>query len=152
MPSVLAAAAGAYRNGARPLDAAQAAEDAGAAFIRQGDGARGRPLLQEAVAGYERLDAGRDLARAEAALRKIGIRRSRAGARGRPKFGWASLTVTERTVAGLVAEGLSNPQIGERLFVSRRTVQTHVGHVFAKLGLSSRAQLAAELTRQQENG
>ena len=54
---VLAAAAGAYRNGARPLDAAQAAEDAGAAFIRQGDGARARSLLQEAVAGYERLDA-----------------------------------------------------------------------------------------------
>ena len=149
---VLAAAAGAYRNGARLLDAAQAAEDAGTAFIRQGDGARARPLLQEAVAGYERLDAVRDLARAEAALREIGIRRSRRGAPGRPKFGWASLTATERTVAGLVAEGLSNPQIGARLFVSRRTVQTHVGHVFTKLGLSSRAQLAAELTRQRENG
>jgi DNA-binding CsgD family transcriptional regulator len=50
-------------------------------------------------------------------------------------------------VVGLVAEGLTNPQIGECLFVSRRTVQTHLGHVFAKLGIASRTQLAAEATR-----
>jgi DNA-binding CsgD family transcriptional regulator len=50
-------------------------------------------------------------------------------------------------VAGLVAEGLSNPQIGERLYISSRTVQTHLAHVFAKLDLSARAQLAAEVTR-----
>jgi DNA-binding CsgD family transcriptional regulator len=56
--------------------------------------------------------------------------------------------VTERTVANLVAEGLSNPQIGERLYISRRTVQTHVAHIFMKLGVSSRAQLAAEGIRQ----
>ena len=54
-----------------------------------------------------------------------------------------SLTPTEQRVVALVAEGLSNPQIGERLFVSRRTVQTHLAHVFAKLGISSRTQLAA---------
>jgi DNA-binding NarL/FixJ family response regulator len=47
----------------------------------------------------------------------------------------------------LVAEGLSNPQIGERLYVSPRTVQTHVAHVFTKLGVASRAQLAAEAAR-----
>ena len=47
----------------------------------------------------------------------------------------------------LVAEGLSNPQIGQRLYVSRRTVQTHLGHVFAKLHISSRAQPAAEAIR-----
>ena len=47
----------------------------------------------------------------------------------------------------LVADGLSNPQIGERLFISRRTVQTHLVHVFAKLGISSRAQLAAQVAR-----
>ena len=61
-----------------------------------------------------------------------------------------SLTPTERSVAGLVAEGLSNPQIGERLYISRRTVQTHLAHVFAKLDISSRAQLAAEITRRHD--
>jgi len=50
-------------------------------------------------------------------------------------------------VARLAAQGLTNPQIGERLFVSRRTVQTHVAHVFAKLGISSRTLLAAEVAR-----
>lgn len=53
----------------------------------------------------------------------------------------------EHTVAGLVAEGLSNPQIGDRLYVSHRTVQTHLAHIFAKLDITSRAQLAAEVTR-----
>jgi DNA-binding CsgD family transcriptional regulator len=48
-----------------------------------------------------------------------------------------------------VAEGLSNPQIGERLSVSRRTVQTYLAHVFAKLQISSRARLVAEATRRQ---
>ena len=47
----------------------------------------------------------------------------------------------------LVAEGLSNPQIGQRLYVSRRTVQTHLAHVFAKLDITSRTQLAAEAIR-----
>jgi DNA-binding CsgD family transcriptional regulator len=75
--------------------------------------------------------------------RDLGVRRGRRGARRRPPTGWDSLTPTERRVVDLVAEGLSNPQIGERLFVSRRTVQTHLAHVFAKLGTSSRAQLAA---------
>jgi DNA-binding CsgD family transcriptional regulator len=59
------------------------------------------------------------------------------------------LTPTEETVARLVAEGLSNPQIGDRLYVSRRTVQTHLTHVFGKLGVTSRSQLAAEVTRQE---
>jgi FixJ family two-component response regulator len=48
---------------------------------------------------------------------------------------------------GALAEGLSNPQIGERLYVSPRTVQTHVAHVLTKLGVVSRAQLAAEAAR-----
>ena len=50
-------------------------------------------------------------------------------------------------ISGLVAEGLSNPQIGERLYISRRTVQTHLAHMFAKLDLATRAQLAVDVTR-----
>jgi DNA-binding CsgD family transcriptional regulator len=146
-PSVLLAAAEAYAGGQRPLELALAAEDAGTAFARRGDAARARPLLEQALEIYERLDAARDLARAEAVLREAGIRRGRRGPRSRPQIGWDSLTPTEQTVAALVAEGLSNPQIGQRLYVSRRTVQTHLAHVFAKLDLTSRAQLAAEVTR-----
>jgi ATP/maltotriose-dependent transcriptional regulator MalT len=144
---LLYAAARAYERGPRQLELALAREDAGAAFARRGDMDRGRSLLDQAIASYERLDAARDLARADATLRSAGIRRGRRGARKRPQIGWRGLTPTERTVAGLVAEGLSNPQIGERLYVSSRTVQTHLAHVFAKLDISSRAQLAAEVTR-----
>jgi DNA-binding CsgD family transcriptional regulator len=69
------------------------------------------------------------------------------GKRGRPARGWASLTPTELTVTRAVAEGLSNPQIAERMFISRRTVATHLTSIFRKLGVSSRAELAANAVR-----
>jgi DNA-binding CsgD family transcriptional regulator len=69
------------------------------------------------------------------------------GERKRPSSGWASLTPTERDVVRLVREGLSNKDIGTRLFVSPRTVQTHLTHVYTKLGLTSRMQLAHEAAR-----
>lgn len=69
------------------------------------------------------------------------------GQRRRPTHGWPSLTPTERKVVALVAEGLTNPQIGQRLFVSRRTVQTHLAHVFAKLHVSTRTELATAATK-----
>lgn len=148
----LAAAADAYAAASRPLELALASEEAAAAFVNQGDPGRARPLLERAIAGYERLDAYRDLARANAVLRLAGVRRGVRGPRNRPQFGWQSLTPTERTVAALVADGLSNPQIGERLFISRRTVQTHLVHVFPKLGISSRTQLAAQVARRRAAG
>lgn len=74
------------------------------------------------------------------------MRRGR-GARGRPSSGWDSLTPTERQVAGLVGQGLTNPQIAERLFVSRETVKGHVSAALRKLGVANRAELAAEVTR-----
>jgi len=144
---ILHAAVAVYASGSRPLELALASEDAGAAFARHGDMDRARGLLEQAVSIYEHLDAVRDLARAEAVLRQAGIRRGRRGTRGRPRTGWRSLTPTERSVAELVTEGLSNPQIGGRLYISRRTVQTHLAHVFAKLDLTSRAQLAAVVTQ-----
>ncbi|HEX6021301.1 MAG TPA: helix-turn-helix transcriptional regulator, partial [Solirubrobacter sp.] len=69
-------------------------------------------------------------------------RRAR-GPRKRPAAGWDSLTPTEAKVAELVAEGLTNHEIGERMFISRDTVKTHLAHAFAKLGVHSRAELAA---------
>ncbi|HEV3166483.1 MAG TPA: LuxR C-terminal-related transcriptional regulator, partial [Isosphaeraceae bacterium] len=66
------------------------------------------------------------------------------GSRHRPATGWASLTPVEQQVVKLVVEGLSNPEIGERLFISRETVKTHLSSIFGKLGVSSRAKLAAQ--------
>jgi predicted ATPase/class 3 adenylate cyclase/DNA-binding CsgD family transcriptional regulator len=65
----------------------------------------------------------------------------------RPTSGWASLTPTERDVSRLVSEGLANKDIATRLFVSPRTVQTHLTHIYTKLGLTSRVQLAQEAAR-----
>jgi predicted ATPase/class 3 adenylate cyclase/DNA-binding NarL/FixJ family response regulator len=69
------------------------------------------------------------------------------GERKRPTSGWASLTPTECDVVRLVSDGLANKDIATRLFVSPRTVQTHLTHVYTKLGLSSRVQLAQEAAR-----
>jgi DNA-binding CsgD family transcriptional regulator/tetratricopeptide (TPR) repeat protein len=152
-PEVLAAAAAAHARGARPYQLAQASEDAGRAFARHGQADRAGPLLGRAAGLYQRLGAARDLARADAALRAAGVRRGRRRAtRDRPRFGWASMTPTEHAVARLVAEGLSNPQIGARMYISSRTVQTHLAHIFARLDISSRVQLAAEVTRRQHHG
>jgi predicted ATPase/class 3 adenylate cyclase/DNA-binding CsgD family transcriptional regulator len=69
------------------------------------------------------------------------------GQRKRPASGWAALTPTERDVVGLVSEGLTNNDIATRLFISPRTVQTHLTHVYTKLGLTSRVQLVQEAAR-----
>ncbi|MDO8189595.1 helix-turn-helix transcriptional regulator, partial [Conexibacter sp. CPCC 205706] len=78
--------------------------------------------------------------------RAAGLRRGARGPRGpqgqAPASGWAALTASERRVAELAAEGLSNPQIAERLVISRHTVATHVSRALAKLGLRSRYELA----------
>ena len=70
------------------------------------------------------------------------IRRAR-GTRKRPAAGWESLTPTELQVVELVAQGLSNPQVAERMFITRGTVKVHLGHVFQKLDVRSRSELAA---------
>jgi DNA-binding CsgD family transcriptional regulator len=61
--------------------------------------------------------------------------------------GWASLTPTELDVVRLVSAGLTNDDIATRLFISPRTVQTHLTHVYTKLSLNSRVQLAQEAAR-----
>jgi DNA-binding CsgD family transcriptional regulator len=70
------------------------------------------------------------------------------GERKRAATGWEALTPTERDVVRLVSEGLGNKEAGARLFISPRTVQTHLTHVYTKLGVTSRMQLAQEAARQ----
>jgi len=73
-------------------------------------------------------------------------RRAR-GERGRPAAGWGSLTPTEQQVVDLVVEGLANPQIADRLLMSRGTVKVHLAHIYRKLSVANRAELAAGAAR-----
>ena len=141
------------RNGRRPPALAGALEDAAVEVGRDHPGHDDARLLSdEANELYRGWGADRDIARLVARMREVGIRSGVRGPRRRPDVGWESLTPTEHKVVGLVAEGLSNPQIGDRLFISRRTVQTHVSSVFRKLGLTSRVELATEVAHRSDTG
>jgi DNA-binding CsgD family transcriptional regulator len=146
-PVRLVRAADLYQAAGRPLPRAQALEAAGVALAELGDVAGARTRFGEAFSLYSDLGAGWDLARTQATFRSYGIRRGPRGRHRRTHQGWASLTPTELKVVALVADGLSNPQIGAQLFLSKRTVQTHVSHILAKLDLSSRIDIAREASR-----
>lgn len=90
----------------------------------------------------EQFEAGRTL---DMAALVAYLRRGR-GPRRRPSSGWDSLTPTELDVAGAVADGLTNPQIAQRLFMSRETVKSHLSHIFAKLSVRNRTELAGRVT------
>ena len=97
--------------------------------------------------GQHDFDAAWDEGTALTTEEAISYARRGRGERKRPPTGWAALTPTELDVARLVSEGLGNKDIGVRLFVSPRTVETHLSHIYAKLGYSSRVQLAQEAAR-----
>lgn len=137
----------AYEQGPRAFERAAAREDAATALGRAGRVAEAKALFDEVLGVYGEVGAQRDAARALASMRTLGLGRKRRGARKRPQHGWESLTPSELEVVRLAAEGLTNPQIGQRLFISPRTVQTHLAHAFRKLDISSRVELAAEAAR-----
>ncbi|MDP8971074.1 MAG: LuxR C-terminal-related transcriptional regulator, partial [Actinomycetota bacterium] len=88
-------------------------------------------------------DAGSELTLADASAY---ARRGR-GERQRPQIGWASLTPVERDIVRLVAEGHTNAEIGQRLFMSVNTVKKHLSHVYTKVDVDGRADLAAQVAR-----
>jgi DNA-binding CsgD family transcriptional regulator len=145
-PEILAQALAAYRSSPRPIERALACLDAASVFARRGAGGA-TEIVNEALDVIEPLGLKPHIARADSLLRSLGVSRGRRGRRSRPATGWDSLTETELAVARLAAEGLTNPEIGRRLYISRRTVESHLSRAFAKLGLSSRVQLAAEVAR-----
>jgi DNA-binding CsgD family transcriptional regulator/Tfp pilus assembly protein PilF len=96
-----------------------------------------------ALARFEHLGAARDADAAAAFLRSLGVKAARRGPRG-----IGLLTKRERDVLALLGEGLSNPEIADRLVVSRKTVEHHVASVLSKLGLRGRAEAAAYAVRE----
>ncbi|MDQ3380225.1 MAG: AAA family ATPase [Actinomycetota bacterium] len=147
-PDTLLDAVAAYREGPRPFDLAAACEEAGESRARHGFQDDGVKLLREASEIHATLGATRDEVRISHRLRALGVKTGARGPRGRPLTGWGSLTAAEQRVARLVPEGLTNTEIGARLFISGRTVSTHLAHIFRKLEISSRSELAAIATRE----
>ena len=125
-----------------PLEAAFAAEEAGLLAARHGDTVSANRELLAATNTYTRLGASTDLDRLRARANRLGVRSRGAGPRPSRVSGWEALTGTERTVAGLVQQGMTNPSIAGALYLSPRTVQTHVSHILQKTNLKSRVDIA----------
>jgi DNA-binding CsgD family transcriptional regulator len=140
----LLAAAERYDDASRPLQRAKALEAAARQFADAGDRDQARAAFTQAADVYDSLGAAGDLARLLAEFRGRGIRRGPRTSHRRARNGWDSLTPTEINVAALVAQGLSNPQIADRLMVSSRTIGTHVSSILKKLDVHSRADIARE--------
>ena len=146
-PDLLLEAVAAARRASLLVDHAEACEDAAASLARDGRDEEAAALLTEALDRYERAGADAWAARVRAGLRTLGVHPGPRGTRDRPTEGWASLTGTERSVSLLVAEGLTNGAVARRLYISPHTVNTHLRHVFAKLGVSNRVALAGVVNR-----
>ena len=124
----------------RLLEAA-AREDLGRMLAARSAAGEAAAQLEAAYDFYTRVSAQRDTARVRAALRALGIRKRQASV-ARPQHGWASLTRSEQAVVELVAHGLTNREAASELFLSPDTINTHLRHAFAKLGIRSRVELA----------
>jgi DNA-binding CsgD family transcriptional regulator len=139
-------AADLFATAPRRLAHAHALEDLGAARADAGAVDAAIEAFDRALVLYAEAGASWDAGRARARLRDHGVRRRLVG-RERAETGWAAMTDSELAVARLVAQGLTNREVAEQLFVSPHTVSSHLRSSFAKLGINSRlalARLAAE--------
>jgi len=132
----LQAALAAWTRLGLPFEAARARYDLGRT-LAAGEPQLGIDHLRRALDGFETLGAALEADRAAAALRALGVP-ARTGAKG-----VGLLTDRERQVLDLLAAGLSNPEIADRLHVSRKTAAHHVSHILTKLGLRNRTEAAA---------
>jgi DNA-binding NarL/FixJ family response regulator len=137
----LVAAAGLLESSERPLLYASAAEDAGGELSRAQRNAQALDQLNAAFDTYIECEAIADARRVGRTLRRLGVER-RIVTHPRAKTGWDSLTESELTVVHLIAQGATNRSVATELHLSPHTVKTHVHNAFAKLGITSRAQLA----------
>jgi DNA-binding CsgD family transcriptional regulator len=142
--AVVAASLESFDESARILGAAQRARDELGHVPWEPEQAGADALAEHLRAALGDDEYGRALAEGSrlSTEEAIGWLRRARGARKRPAGGWESLTPTELQVAELAAQGLTNPEIGRRMFISRGTVKVHLSHVYAKLGLRNRSELA----------
>lgn len=131
----------------RPHLQAAACEAAGRLLVAAARPDEATELFQEAHSIWNDMGATRKSREMLAELRAIGVPGTYRTDPARPRRGWGALTPTETKVVGLVAQGLTYRAIGERLFISKRTVETHIEHIFRKLGMSTRHEVAAEALR-----
>jgi DNA-binding CsgD family transcriptional regulator len=148
-PGPLREAVAHYRALGPAVELPAALEDLAVVQARSGQEEDARTALNEAVSLYEGLQAHWDIRRAEGRLRPHGIRRGVRGRRGqRAAFGWDALTPTEVKIAAMVARGHSTSDIARGMFLSRRTVQTYISRILAKLGVKGRVDIVREALRQ----
>jgi DNA-binding CsgD family transcriptional regulator len=145
----LAVGAGAHRHATRLLGAAEALRKRNGIVryrIYDDDVAAAQAVARDML-GEPHFQAAWNEGAAMSADEVIAFAQRGRGARKRAASGWESLTPTEHDVVRHVSDGLSNKDIAAKLFISPRTVQTHLTHVYAKLGLDSRVQLVKEAAR-----
>ena len=148
----LLAVAGAEEVGA-PIEAALSRTLAGRALAQTGEADRAVSELQHAAAALEACGALRWRDEAERELRKLGHRVHRRTRRGKAgASGIEALTSRELQVARLVVDRKTNPQIAAELFLSQKTVETHLRNIFRKVGVSSRVELARTVERADSDG
>jgi DNA-binding CsgD family transcriptional regulator len=145
----LAGDAGSHREAARLYGAAEAVrKDTGTVrFKIYEDGYTSAVDAVRDALGHTDFDSAWPEGAALSTREAIAYARRGHGGRKRPASGWRALTPTERDVVRLVSEGLATNDIASRLFISPRTVQSHLTHVYNKLGVSSRVQLVQEAAR-----
>lgn len=131
-----------------PWARASAAEDLGIVLSATADPGQAVMHLDNALGGYGSAGAERDLARVRRRLRRLGVRRRNWMTTDRPATGWGSLTEAELATCGLVAQGLTNQQVAEQMYVSANTVAFHLRQVYRKLGIGSRVELARKFAEQ----
>jgi DNA-binding CsgD family transcriptional regulator len=131
---------------------ADSLENLAVVYGQRGEVQAARAAYAEAVELYQGMGAAACLARAWSRVRPYGVGGGPRGAPSRPASGWYALTPTERGIAHLVAAGLSNPDIATELFLSRRTVQSHVSHILTKLHVQSRAEIAQRVAEHAPGG
>jgi DNA-binding CsgD family transcriptional regulator len=137
-----------HRRCLRPVEVALDLEAAAFILARRGRRAEAQRSLDRCLAMCGELQLAAVFERVSRGLADLGVDAKRPPARRRPLTGWAALTTTEKRIARMVGLGGNNRDVAETLFISRRTVESHLYRIFAKLDITNRTALAAIALRE----